>query len=352
MSWTVRLLDYGLTQTGETLTVSELRAELETNSVHVMDVTVPATRPLKAWKMDTPALLYRSVSTSNAPARIDAIWFLRAVSETLAPDGTRTQTLRFVSGADLLRRRIAYAYAGSASVDVSGAADTVAAAAVTAFCGSTATHPVSGLSIITPAGTGPAISIAFAYRNILDTLRDMCALSARAGQRMFFDVVFRDGLEFRVYMTQRGKDLASLGVRATLSEYELTYDAVQERNYIYAGGTGERTARIRASVSDGTRTGATPWALSEHFCDLSNIDTVEELEAAAASELERRTPRRVLRGTVTEADGFVFGADWGLGDAVLADLGDGFVVTASLEHVSIRYDARGDIVTASVEEVL
>jgi hypothetical protein len=60
----------------------------------------------------------------------------------------------------------------------------------------------------------------------------------------------------------------------------------------------------------------------------------------------------VLRGTVTEADGFVFGADWGLGDAVLADLGDGFVVTASLEHVSIRYDARGDSVTASVEEVL
>lgn len=352
MSWTVRLLDYGLTQTGETLPVSELRAELETNSVHVMDVTVPATRPIKAWRLDTPALLYRQTRSAGVPALIDAIWFLRAVSETLAPDGTRTQTLRFVSGVDLLRRRIAYAYAGSASVDVSGAADTVAAAAVTAFCGSGATHPVSGLSIITPSGTCPTISIAFAYRNILDVLRDMCSLSAQAGQRMFFDIVFRGGLEFRVYPKRRGKDLASLGVRATLSEYVLTYDAVQERNYIYAGGTGERTARIRASVSDGTRTGATPWALSEHFCDLSNLDEVAKLEAAAASELERRTPRRVLRGTVTEAEGFVFGVDWGLGDSVLADLGDGSVVTASLEHVSIRYDARGDSVTASVEEVL
>ena len=285
MSWTVRLLDYGLTQTGETLPVSELRAELETNSVHVMDVTVPATRPIKAWRLDTPALLYRQTRSAGVPALVDALWLLRAVSETLAPNGTRTQTLRFVSGVDLLRRRIAYAYAGSASVDVSGAADTVAAAAVTAFCGSGATHPVSGLSIITPSGTCPTISIAFAYRNILDVLRDMCALSARAGQRMFFDVVFRDGLEFRVYMTQRGKDLASLGIRAALSEYVLSYDAVNERNYIYAGGTGERTARILAYASDDTRTGATPWALSEHFCDLSNLDTVAELEAAAAQHI-------------------------------------------------------------------
>jgi hypothetical protein len=148
--------------------------------------------------------------------RLESVFFVRDIIYEEDFKGNDIIILAGPDGNDLLNRRIVAYAAGSSQSDKTNQADDMMKEIVTENLGSSATAPRDLTDLnFTVAGdvtAAPSITKAFSWRNVLDVLQDIVAISAENGTDLYFDVVpvvissSEIGFEFRTYTDQPGQD--------------------------------------------------------------------------------------------------------------------------------------------------
>lgn len=195
---------------------------------------------------------------------------------------------------------------------------------------------------------GAAITKAFAYRNVLAVLQEICEVAQEQNDVWLgFDVVRTapGTFEFRTYTTQRGinhsrssGDPRLVGRQyGNLSEATFgTYHA-NERNYVIVGGQGEDLDRVLVYRSSDDRVNASKWNRREYFKDSRDDDTTTALEADGDAALDEFKPKQVLTGTLHDTPGMQYGIHYGFGDILTAEA-FGFQVDCHVEAVRVKVD--------------
>lgn len=176
---------------------------------------------------------------------------------------------------------------------------------------------------------GPALTKAFAWRNVLEILQDLAEASREAGTEVFFRVDVDNvssspiSFQFRTTTGQPGQDLTDLGVlfgqqRGNLQNPFLAFDWREEANYVYGGGQGQEDDRNIQQVADSTRYNLSKWNRHEAFADARDERLDNGVREAARVRLEDGRPHRTFGADVLDVDGMRYGRDWNWGDKGVA----------------------------------
>ena len=213
----------------------------------------------------------------------------------------------------------------------------------------TAARNISNLTIAPELSASESITKAFAWRNLLRTVQEICETATEEGTRTYFDIVRTDRATFqlRTYTGQRGNDHSrtSGDMRLVGEKYGNlispafgTYHA-DEYNYIFAGGQGEEDDREIVEVSDSTRINAGyPFNRKEKFSDARHADTTEGVTSSANQALGEGVPKQIMSGSLVDTPGMQYGIHYGFGD-ILSVEAFGFSVDCHVSSVAGRVDA-------------
>ena len=253
----------------------------------------------------------------------------------------------------LLDTAIVWAYAGSAQAEKTGKPDDMMKAIVREQLG--AASGVAARTKLTCApdlgAGGASITKAFAYRNVLTTLQEICEVAQeKNGVWLGFDVVRTapGTFEFRTYTGQRGQnhgrasgDPRLVGRQyGNLSEASFgTYHA-DERNVVLVAGQGEDAARTWVTRTNTARMAASKWNRREYFKDSRDDSTTAALEADGDAALDEFRPRQVLTGKLHDTPGMQYGIHYWFGD-VLSVEAFGYHVDCHVKAVRVRVDQDG-----------
>jgi hypothetical protein len=255
-------------------------------------------------------------------------------------DGTRRITTRGVGYADLLRRRIIAAAAGSADAYKTGAAETIIKAFVTAQASTGAgARALTGLTVQADGATGNTITMDRAYRNLLDVCQAIAAIGGGD-----FAVVGSGAATFvfNWYLGQFGTD-KSATVRfamnmANMAEPQLIQTRSQEFNAILVGGQGEGAARTIAWRTDAGLIAGSTWNRVEKFVDARNESTTAGLNAKGDAELYNCKPTADFSFRIIQTPSCTYGTHYGLGDKITALLG---TYTATKKITGLQWTVAG-----------
>ncbi len=237
-------------------------------------------------------------------------------------DGKEIFTSTGVGYQDLLGRRAIAAYAGSADSAKSGAAETVIKEFVAEQLGASAPadDQVSGFSVQADAAGGNTISIARAYRNLLE----VCQEIARTGGGDFDVVGTGDAAwEFRWYDGQRGTDRRATITFSTaygnMRGPKLTKHA-SRGNVVLVLGQGEGDDRTWVwRPASGAPAGLDRRVIVR---DARDTDDAATLASRGDAELDRYRARNELSFEVVQTSAYLYGVHYGLGDLVSAHYRD------------------------------
>lgn len=240
---------------------------------------------------------------------------------------------------DLLRRRIALAYTGTAGADKTDYADDMMKEFVTeSISDGTNPAPSAGtrvwdnLSIAGDVSAGPSISKVAQFGTLLNTaggglLPDIAKAAKEEGTEVFFgiypDVITTTSISFvfRTFTGQPGADVSDRVIfsqdRGNMREPRLTYDYSEEVNYVYGGGSGEGELRDIQEAYDADRYGASIWARCEGFANAPN-QTGDTLLATAQRTVYDGKPKVNFTAIPVDTQGTRYGVHWNLGDKVTA----------------------------------
>ena len=273
---------------------------------------------------------------------------------------------------DLLRRRIVAYKAGTSQTELSGSTlvdDGMKDIFYENFlAGATGARNIASLGITVDAdqGAGPNLDRSFAWRRVVDILRDLNEASRAAGTEVFFEVVVASldekghpSLEFRTYTGQPGSDKTSGSAQPVIVglEYgnleipQLIYDWRNTENYVYAGGQGEESDRNVQEVSNSDQIAMSPYNRCEGFAQANNESTNEGVQGAGYARLGKYAPIARFTGYILGTEQTPYGS-WGLGDRVTVVFRD-HVVDAVIRRVEIM--GRADTPTVArgyIEEYL
>jgi hypothetical protein len=201
------------------------------------------------------------------------------------------------------------------------------------------------------SAAGANITKAFAYRNVLTVLQEICEVAQeKNGVWLGFDVVRTapGTFEFRTYTGQRGQDHGSASgdprlvgrQYGNLSEATFgTYHA-DERNFVVVGGQGEGWAREVVYRWNVNRLYASKWNRREYFKDSRDDSTTAALEADGDAALDEFRPRQVLTGTLHDTPGMQYHIHYWFGD-ILSVEAFGYHVDCHVGSVRVRVDQDG-----------
>ncbi len=191
-----------------------------------------------------------------------------------------------------------------------GAAETVIKGYVDANAGPSARSErrISGLTIATDLGRGDTVTGRARFHNLLD----LCAALAVEGGGLGLRYA---GGAFDVYEPEDKSATVVFSVDlATLRDFVYTARA-PGANYLYAGGTGEGTARIIETGEDSESIVA--WSRRiEAFLDQRNVSDSAELRSKIAAGLEDGGAQTGITLTPEESAAMQAYDDWWLGDSV------------------------------------
>lgn len=288
--------------------------------------------PYRAWGNDPMSLL------------MDTAWLARGISYTESRIGEMA-TIRMADGVDLLRRRIVASAADTAGSRKTGAADVV----MKDFCdeafgpSAIAARQFAGVTIQADQTIGQTITKAAAWRNLLQTLQEICDDSAQAGTYLAFDVVAISPsvLEVQVFANQRGQDRrTSLPIGTdfgNLTDVLIDYAADDEVTFAYAGGQGEGVDRVVTGYGDTARMAASPYNRIEDFLDSRNTTVTADLTNDARAAVRGGRPSMTMQGKLISTASTRFGRDYGFGDYIRAQTRRG------------SFDARIDALQVTVQ---
>lgn len=252
----------------------------------------------------------------------------------------------------LLDTAVVIAKSTSAQADKTAIPDDMMKAIVREQIGSLAAADRQKLAVAPDlSAAGASVTKAFAYRNVLTTLQEICEVAQETNNVWLgFDVVRTapGAFEFRTYTEQRGQDhgRASGDPRLVGKQYGNlsqatfgTYHA-DERNFIVVGGQGEDLDRQLVYRWNDNRWHASKWNRREYFKDSRNEDTTAALEADGDAALEEFRPRQVLTGTVHDTPGMQYNIHYQFGDILSAEA-FGYHVDCRVDSVRVKVDQDG-----------
>lgn len=353
---------------------------LTLGSVGPCEITLPydPSRIYSTTAYDRQLHVYRAAH-GGAILELMGVYFCRRWQFRTDGNGKTRVTIYGMDANDLLERRIVAYYAGSAQAEVSGAADNLMKEVVRDNLGSDSTTDYAGNSITTrdlsstvtvtaDASAGPSISLAFAWTNVLSALQKIQSASRKAGTEVFFGMVAPTpgSFEFHTRVGRWGRDRTKDGTHALLiggtdgwgniENPEIIDDAMDEINFVYAGGQGQGSERNIQEVSDTVAIGQSQYNRREGFAWAAGVradDTNEDaaLTASGNDYLSKWQARTSFRGSLTDSPEapFAGATGWQLGDTLtVAYLGRQFNV--HVKAVAVTVSARdGEKVAAKVE---
>lgn len=311
---------------------------LVVNDIGVLTIVLPSNHNMQYIVADARIEVWRSVGQRPAKLEGDTQWFITKIVEEVDDGGMKTYKAVAQSAICLLQRRIV-AYYGDSGYDYGAlAADNFMKLIVNQNYGSaalnTARNVSTYLSVDANASAGPTIYASFAWKEILETLRDIANAAYQVGTAVYFDVVATappSGLTFRTFTTQRGTDRRVTSANALLvgpaygsiGSYTLVTDYTDEGTIVYAGGAGEDSNQLVTTLEDASRSNRGPLGRKEVWVDANKANTLLQLTGAAQSALIALRPRQVFQGKLLNTPGTIYSVHWGFGDYLTAQTTQG-----------------------------
>lgn len=317
-----------------------LRATQSLNDIGALTLTMPASFPYSylEGRRDLQLEIWRRDIAGGQTLLTNTIWLVRRHSKSRRGGGME-YSIGAVPLLELLNRRIIYAYAGSAGADKEDPADDVCKALVRENMGADVLDSARDLStyltVAADISQAPSVIKKCAYRNLLQTLQEICQTSAALGTQLFFDITYSSyhAFVFRTYTGQLGLDRTdTTGVNTfyasedsgSLVDPSYEEDYTSEITYVYAGGSGDGAGRVVGTAPTATsversRQYASPFNRIEAFSDARNgYTTVAGCEYEAESTLRASRPRKSFSGSLIDTPQSRYGIDWNYGDRVTA----------------------------------
>lgn len=173
----------------------------------------------------------------------------------------------------------------------------------------------------------------FAYQKVLPLIQDICDESRdENNEYLCFDVVrvSEKLLQFRTYIGQRGSNRGMSSPSPLIFSYEnlglsyssIAFDSSEERNFIYAGGQGERDDRVIKTAANWDRIGLSPFNRFEDFFNASHNETADAVQSDANAQLAKMAAKISFNGHIMQRQKLIFGVHYNFGDIVVAKIGD------------------------------
>lgn len=282
----------------------------------------------------------------------ETAYFLQNYEFWADSDGSEYIRLTCFDANWLLDTAVVIAYSTSAPADKTDIPDDMMKEIVSEQLGILADADRQKLTVAPElSAAGTSISKAFAYRNVLTVLQEICDAAKEDNDIWLgFDVVRTAAgvFEFRTYTGQRGVnhnrysgDPRMVGKQyGNFSQATFgTYHA-NERNFVVVGGQGEGLARELVYRWNYNRWHASKWNRREYFKDSRNDRTTAALEAEGDAALEEFKPKQILTGTVHDTPGMLYNIHYGFGDILTAEA-FGFYVDCHVQSVRVKVDQDG-----------
>jgi hypothetical protein len=292
---------------------------------------------------------WRSVGGNSAYLDGESVFFLRNWGYEINSDGSEIIRLECFDGNYLLDAPIVAYAAGSAQAERTNEIDDMMKSIIRDNLGADATDTarnlgVSVLTVQADTSLAPSTTKSFSRRNVLSVLQELATESLQQGVYLSFDVVYTGSttLEFRTFTGQRGtnhgKASASPVVisreRKNFEEPKLWERHADERNYIYAGGQGEKAARVIKTASTVDALGINR---REFWVDARQADVDAAVQADANAALGLYRAKKTLTGKIIDTDGCRDGLHYQYGDKVYAEYrGQGYDAHLDMMHVTIQ----------------
>lgn len=282
-------------------------------------------------------------------------FFLRDIVYSTDGQGIDRFALRAYDGNYLLDSRVVAYTAESNYTKRTDQADDMCLLIVNENLGSAATDAarrLSRLTVETGNGDGVLLTKSYARANVLNMLKSICDESWEEGSYLVFDTVYTapGRFEFRVYIGARGVNMGSSQTnRRIVRPYpcEVTYSRKDERNFIYAGGKGEKEGRGVQTATNAEWAGASIWNRREDFINAANADDDASVLAAARTALYKSRPRWLISGTLEDREGQRYGVDYHFGDIVVAQYRD-ISMDVHISAVNLVYEAGKETVSVTM----
>jgi len=324
---------------------------LALNNIGSFTLTLPANFPRDLLAYDRRVLFWRK--PDGGGLRLEFVGFVRLI-DTTAPGGF---IRRIVSGPDcndLLNRRIVAYYAASAQASKTATGDNFILQLVRDNLGDDTTVAARKLSstyldVQANPSLGPSITKAYAWRNLLDVIREVSDATRKAGSVVYFGIVPVTETQFqmRVQLTQWGRDrTADSGYPLTfslenenLANPHLVEDARDEVTTAYGLGDGEDSQRDVQTSTDTAREGVSVFGRREAAINAVGNATASVLDAADG-RVNKGRPVTYFTATLLSVPGCIYGVDWGFGDLVTVSF-DGRQFDALIRAVTVSVDENG-----------
>ena len=311
-------------------------------------------RAAQDWPPFTMLEVYRTVEGITY-LEGDRIWYLLDQEDYYDESGQRGQRLYFYDMNTILAHRYVLYAAGSEQADKTDQCDDMLKEIIRDNLGrdvTVAAREVAGLLVAANLSACASVSKAFAWRNCLEVMREICQQSLEDTTTPLYltwDFV-RDGIgtqTFHTYTGQRGTNRGQtsgqrLGLtweNGGLKSPSLIYARYGSANHVTAGGQGEEALRYTKTVD------ATPAATGitrlETFVDARNCVDNTDVDSEALAEFAARQPRYKFTAQLGETTNRRYGYDVHYGDLVSVSFG-GYDFDAHLDAVSITLDGDGN----------
>lgn len=293
--------------------------------------------PRESFPIDGRIEFWRHVGPNHTVLDTDTSFFIRYRGRKKLSDGSVMFSVGGPSAVDILRRRVNAYFHGDAKSVVASSIEANMKQIVRENFSDLATavsRRISSKYFLVEASNnlGSTIRKEYAWRNILDVLREFMDYSLTTATPIFFDVVRYDqeAFIFRTYAgfrgTDRGRTSASPVVfsaeSGNISDEELMEDYSEEINGAYCGGSGEDEQRLLGWSFETSRSLRGPFALSETFVDARSDSNYTSLFAEAGSEVIAGRPKIKIAANIQSTESVKYGKDWFFGDRAVARVFD------------------------------
>lgn len=208
-------------------------------------------------------------------------------------------------------------------------------------------------------GAAPEVIKYPTWRNVLDTILEVCDFSFNAGTYLTAEIVAPSDstLELRTFTGQRGVDRrASTGsslifssVRGNLENAVMTVDATEEITFTMSLGAAPLvTERYTGKAHDTTRSGESPFGRIETIVDCNDAPNDATLTNEAQSAVRGGRPVITAVADLVETDQCVRGIHYDFGDLVTVEV-DGVQYDMRLNIMEVSLTASGERTTARFE---
>lgn len=333
---------------------------------------------------DWRAEIWRSPA-DGVQMRLEDVYLLRKPVIYQRTDGVKVIQFYGRNGWDLLNRRSVIQRGGTTWATKTATADNVMKAIVreqmlygsalnaSGVVDNTRGWPQNEFSVQGDNGLGPTITVSFADKSVLDTVKDIKKLTQQlylsaptTYRKIYFDVTPISlsttgnalasplGWEFRTYADLRGGDRTGGIVfsleNENIKEPSYSENRLEEVTSVVVRGNGAGGSQIVTTVDDATRVYASRWNRIEKVINASNESTANGLTAAGNAELFNGKPREELAATILNRPGgstaprSLYGVDWDLGDLVRVDYANKqFNVELTTIYVSVDEHGQEEI---------